>query len=769
MRLGKLAVRGFGALQAPTALVFDGSSAVILGRNEAGKTAFLDALTAALFGPPERGKGTSEGKLFAARYGERGFAAEAEWIGDGGAPRRSTISEPTAAEALARELFANLLVLRAGECTLHGKGQDDSAFMAGFGKAVLGAGAVDLDGALKLLQKVVDPKGGTKWSKKEKSLREALLQSRQKVESLGRLREACLGRDAEGRALSDLQAALEEAEKESDLAERAAGKAESDHLASDRADWENALREAAGAGLPAQGPTLAGLQGLEKARAEAEKDAASSSALREGKAREASKLEAELGALKDRVAGLPDKVLRERLRDALRRCEVCEAAARSAGPGVSAALEWVLLGLAAMVGLALGWILAGRAWVALSCGAVGASLGWMAGRLLKGHGAAGAGSEREGLAADLRAVAASLGWPAQPEQARGRLEGCDKEEAQAQAKLAACRSALESARQEASTLGSDAEAAGSKAAQAAKALAESLAACGAASVADFASRQATWQSHKRKAGELEASLRRKLGLDAGAPTEALKTALQRRISELEGAAGALPAEWARMKRDALKARLQAARSERDGIARRMESHRRESERFKVEAAGLQSRLGGDEASILKESHGRRRAVEEFALWRRAADEAVKTVRRLSTATGSRMAELAVEAGPLFAELTGGRYAGLKLKGGSVFDAGALAAVHGSLGDKPVEWLSSGTQDVLWLALRIALAQRLQPAGGLLVLDEPFLTLDPGRAEAAFKALFGSERLKGWQVLVLTKDPALGTLARAAGVQVRELG
>ena len=54
--------------------------------------------------------------------------------------------------------------------------------------------------------------------------------------------------------------------------------------------------------------------------------------------------------------------------------------------------------------------------------------------------------------------------------------------------------------------------------------------------------------------------------------------------------------------------------------------------------------------------------------------------------------------------------------------------------RPLASLSSGTQDQVWLSLRLAMAELLLPADAPLVLDDALLTFDGARTEAAM-ALF----------------------------------
>ena len=65
--------------------------------------------------------------------------------------------------------------------------------------------------------------------------------------------------------------------------------------------------------------------------------------------------------------------------------------------------------------------------------------------------------------------------------------------------------------------------------------------------------------------------------------------------------------------------------------------------------------------------------------------------------------------------------------------------------RPLASLSSGTQDQVWLSLRLAMAELLLPADAPLVLDDALLTFDDARAEAAL-ALLGQT---GRQILLFS--------------------
>ncbi|GAB4372773.1 MAG: AAA family ATPase [Spirochaetales bacterium] len=71
-------------------------------------------------------------------------------------------------------------------------------------------------------------------------------------------------------------------------------------------------------------------------------------------------------------------------------------------------------------------------------------------------------------------------------------------------------------------------------------------------------------------------------------------------------------------------------------------------------------------------------------------------------------------------------------------------------------LSTGTRDAFLLAARLTLARKAVREGkeGLLVMDEPFLTLDTERVDRALDVLQEFQRSTGWQIFLFTKEEDL---------------
>ena len=120
-------------------------------------------------------------------------------------------------------------------------------------------------------------------------------------------------------------------------------------------------------------------------------------------------------------------------------------------------------------------------------------------------------------------------------------------------------------------------------------------------------------------------------------------------------------------------------------------------------------------------------------------EALEAAQRtLETAYGPR---LTAPAGAILRALTRGQLDGLVLEEGRV-----LLVREAATGlTRPLSSMSRGTQDQVWLALRLALSALLLPPETPLLLDDALLTFDADRTAAALTQL----RQAGRQVLLFT--------------------
>ena len=122
----------------------------------------------------------------------------------------------------------------------------------------------------------------------------------------------------------------------------------------------------------------------------------------------------------------------------------------------------------------------------------------------------------------------------------------------------------------------------------------------------------------------------------------------------------------------------------------------------------------------------------------AMDALATAAETLTEAYGPR---LTAPAGRYLAALTGGQFDGLVLQDGQVL----TARERPSGLQRPLEQLSRGTADQVWLALRLALTGLLLPPAAPLILDDALLTFDSGRTAAALQQL----RREGRQILLFS--------------------
>lgn len=122
----------------------------------------------------------------------------------------------------------------------------------------------------------------------------------------------------------------------------------------------------------------------------------------------------------------------------------------------------------------------------------------------------------------------------------------------------------------------------------------------------------------------------------------------------------------------------------------------------------------------------------------AMDALATAAQTLTEAYGPR---LTAPAGRYLSALTGGQFDGLVLQDGQVL----TARERPSGLQRPLEQLSRGTADQVWLSLRLALTGLLLPPAAPLILDDALLTFDGGRTAAALQQL----RREGRQILLFS--------------------
>jgi len=104
----------------------------------------------------------------------------------------------------------------------------------------------------------------------------------------------------------------------------------------------------------------------------------------------------------------------------------------------------------------------------------------------------------------------------------------------------------------------------------------------------------------------------------------------------------------------------------------------------------------------------------------------------------------------FNQITSGRYQKVR------WDKGSLYVTDNRGRGYSIETLSSGTQDQLFFSLRMGLLKRGFPEGCFILLDDAFLTSDTARRERQIKMCDQLVR-QGWQIFYFTVDESLRDL------------
>ena len=141
----------------------------------------------------------------------------------------------------------------------------------------------------------------------------------------------------------------------------------------------------------------------------------------------------------------------------------------------------------------------------------------------------------------------------------------------------------------------------------------------------------------------------------------------------------------------------------------------------------------------------------------ALDLALEALQEADSQLQSRLSpQLSQRAGEYFSRLTDGQYTQVSL----TRDLEVTVREGDSLADRPLSYLSQGTADQLYLALRLALADLLlpQPDACPLILDDAFLTFDDQRLALALGVM--QELAQTRQILLFTCQSREGRMLTA---------
>lgn len=181
---------------------------------------------------------------------------------------------------------------------------------------------------------------------------------------------------------------------------------------------------------------------------------------------------------------------------------------------------------------------------------------------------------------------------------------------------------------------------------------------------------------------------------------------------------------------------------------------------KRELADVQARLGavqsqldlgrgrvdalGDSAELMakKEALEKRIAIGQAQFDALALAE--KTLQEANAQLQTRLSpQLCAEAGEILSRLTDGRYDTVRLD----HEMHAEAREHDGIADHSILYLSGGTADQVYLAVRLAICRLALPEGTPLVLDDALVHFDDARMNAALKVL--QDEAKTRQVLLFS--------------------
>jgi uncharacterized protein YhaN len=212
-------------------------------------------------------------------------------------------------------------------------------------------------------------------------------------------------------------------------------------------------------------------------------------------------------------------------------------------------------------------------------------------------------------------------------------------------------------------------------------------------------------------------------------------------------------------RDLIRARLLEIKDELDRLGN-------DRQRIGGDIAGAEAKLrgmqGSDAASVAAES--RQQALADMGGAVERWTRLTVGIRLLRAAIDMyrerKQAPLLLSAETMFATLTLGEFKALRIDYGRA-DQPVLTAIRHNNEVVPVEGLSTGTADQLFLALRIAaLEQYLDTASPFpFIVDDLFVNFDDARSAAGFKVL--RDLARKTQVLFLTHHAHLADVARTA--------
>lgn len=223
-----------------------------------------------------------------------------------------------------------------------------------------------------------------------------------------------------------------------------------------------------------------------------------------------------------------------------------------------------------------------------------------------------------------------------------------------------------------------------------------------------------------------------------------------------------------------RALLDRLRAELEIAGRELEKRRAEREQLNREEAGVSGRAQTLLETLLprvfaeEEKMARlQRELSALHRERQGAELALSVMEEVARQNTQDFSALAGEVGELFAKAGLSRKMAMPVLSGDLRaleknrpGEPAMEDVTGVL--RPVHALSQGTGDLFALGCRLALCHRVRSVLGhhpILVLDDPFLSMDETRQKIALELLKTFRGKGSWQVVLFTKEPGLAHLAK----------
>ena len=195
----------------------------------------------------------------------------------------------------------------------------------------------------------------------------------------------------------------------------------------------------------------------------------------------------------------------------------------------------------------------------------------------------------------------------------------------------------------------------------------------------------------------------------------------------------------------------------------------------TEIADLDTRAAASERRIAALELDRRAAGVAASLFARIADESTAALDELSADIGAGYTALSGSAaGPGGVYTAGTAHPTAEPGPASSVNLQALGeqplVVDAYGAARPADRLSHGTRDAYALAARLALAERTQREPAILIMDEPFRSMDTTRMRRALRLVARFRERTGWQLVILTADErvALAASTQFAGAPVHRL-